>query len=74
MIALTVMILERMRKMNAEIERIVDALLQRGDTPESVAAALGLRDRTRERKILAHRPGRRRRAPYGRRGRGVHEN
>ncbi len=60
--------------MNAEIERIVDALLQRGDTSESVAAALGLRYRPRERKILPRRSGRRAHAPYGRRGRGVHEN
>ncbi len=60
--------------MNEKIERIVEALLQRGDTPESVSAALGLRYRPRERKILARRPGRRGHAPYGRRGRGVHEN
>ncbi len=31
--------------MNAEIERIVDALLQRGDTPEAVATALGMQYR-----------------------------
>ncbi len=54
--------------MNAEIERIVEALLQRGDTPEAVAAALGLRYR-----MLTHRPGRRN-APCGRRGRKADEN
>ncbi len=56
--------------MNAEVERIVDALLQRGDTPESVAAALGLRYRHRERKILPRRSGRRAHAIWGRHRRG----